>query len=211
MRCQLALLPLLVLLTGATQGSPESGGVASMAGKGKGAAAIAAGFYQADPNHTQVRFGVSHMAISPYYGIVAGATGTLDIDPANIAAAKVDIEIPVAKLMTTSDKLTEELKSADWLDASQFPTFAFHSTKVTQTGPEAADVAGNLTIHGVTKPFVLHVKFFGAATNAMTKKPNIGFTASGAIKRSTFGVNKYVPLISDVVGLTINAAFEKSG
>jgi polyisoprenoid-binding protein YceI len=209
---RLVLLPLVVLLLGAAPDARDKGAsIPATPARAKGAAAVVAGSYQVDPEHTQVRFGVSYRAISPYYGIIAGATGMLNLDPGNVAAAKVEIEIPVANLLTTSELLTSELKSADWLDAAHFPTIAFQSTKVTQTGPETADIVGNLTIHGVTQPFVLHAKFFGTAVNPVTKRPDVGFTGAGAIKRSTFGLAKNLPMISDVVGLTINAAFEKAG
>jgi polyisoprenoid-binding protein YceI len=71
-------------------------------------------------------------------------------------------------------------------------------------------VTGNLTLHGVTKPVTLDVKFNGAGTNPLDKKYTVGFEVSGAIKRSDFGVNTYVPLIGDDVKITISAGFEHS-
>lgn len=70
-----------------------------------------------------------------------------------------------------------------------------------------ARITGNLTLHGVTRPVVLDTKFVGAGDNPMTKKLNFGFAATTTIKRSDFGMDKYVPFVSDEVALEINAAF----
>jgi polyisoprenoid-binding protein YceI len=85
----------------------------------------------------------------------------------------------------------------------------FQSTRVTQTGPYSADIAGNLTLHGVTQPLMLHAVFNGAGLNLLTHKETLGFQLSGTLQRSAFGVSKFVPLVSDEVTLTIAAAFEK--
>ena len=75
-------------------------------------------------------------------------------------------------------------------------------------GPDSARVEGDLTLHGVTKPAVIEARFFGAAANPMNKKPSVGFLGRMSINRAEFGVNKYVPLVSDQTVLVINAAFE---
>ena len=87
----------------------------------------------------------------------------------------------------------------------------FHSTAVTPTGATTADVAGELTLHGVTKPVTLKVKFNSAGPNPLTKAYTTGFQVSGVVKRSDFGVSMYVPMVGDDVDLTISAAFEKAG
>lgn len=169
---------------------------------------VQAGTYALEPYHTQVTFSVSHMGISPFAGTFSGGSGTLTVDPARPAAASVSVTIPTGSIQTTSTKLTEELNSADWLDTAKFPSATFKSTSV-KTNEDGAEIAGLLTLHGVTRPVVLHARFFGAATNPMSKKPGIGFLGRIAIKRSDFGVGKYVPLVSDETVLVINAAFEK--
>ncbi len=85
----------------------------------------------------------------------------------------------------------------------------FKSEKVTPTDKNAADIEGQLTLHGVTRPLTLHATFNGAGVNIMDKHYTVGFNATGHIKRSDFGVKTYVPLIGDDVDLTLSAAFEK--
>ncbi|WP_159827932.1 YceI family protein [Novosphingobium sp. TCA1] len=170
---------------------------------------VKAGTYAVEPAHTQVTFSVSHMGISPFAGTFAGGSGTMTLDPKNLAATKLNVTIPVTSVQTTSDKLTEELRSADWLDAAKFPTATFVASSVTPRGPDAAAIEGTLTLHGVSKPVTIMARFFGAAQNPMSKKDSIGFLGRALIKRSDFGVAKYVPMVSDETVLVINAAFEK--
>jgi len=168
------------------------------------------GTYTVEPYHTQVVFSVNHMGFSYFTGNFSGASGAAVLTAKKPAAMSVSVSVPVASVATTVPKLTEELKEADWLDASRYPTMIFRSTKVTETGPGTADVDGTLTLHGVTKPLTLHATFVGAGVNMLDKKETAGFQLSGSLKRSDFGVSKYVPLISDTVTISINAAFEKS-
>jgi polyisoprenoid-binding protein YceI len=170
---------------------------------------VQAGTYAIEPHHTQVTFSVSHFGISPFAGTFSGASGTMTLDPANPAATKLDVTIPIASVQTTSDVLTGELKSADWFDAGKYPSATFHSTRVAALGSDAVQVEGMLTLHGVTKPVMFRAKLFGAATNPMSKKASIGFLGRMVIHRAEFGVSKYVPVVSDETVLVINAAFEK--
>ena len=92
-------------------------------------------------------------------------------------------------------------------DAAANPTARFVSTAVTPQGATRARMTGNLTIKGITKPVTLDVTFVGAGTNPMSKKTNFGFTGTGTIKRSDFGLGYAAPVVSDDVKLMVNAAF----
>jgi len=173
-------------------------------------ASVKAGAYNLDPSHARVQFSVSHFGFSEWYGDFSDIKGALTIDPANVAAAKVDVTIPVASVSTTNAKLDGELKSADWFDAAQYPTIRFVSTKVVQTAPDKAAITGDLTFHGVTKPVTLNAVFYGSGDNPMSKKTTIGFNVTGSLKRSDFGVKTYLPMIGDETTLRISAPFEKA-
>jgi polyisoprenoid-binding protein YceI len=170
---------------------------------------VAAGSYKLDPNHSQVMFAIDHMGFSIFRGLFTQASGTLSLDPANLTTAQVSISIPIASVQTSNEKLNGELVSSDWFDAAKFPNATFTSTRVTIGPDNTALVDGNLTLHGVTKPERMQVRFHGAGTNPLDKAQTVGFDARLAIKRSEFGVSKYVPLVSDRVELTIVGAFEK--
>ncbi len=192
---------LVLLLTGTAQAQTPAN---------KSPAAVQAGTYAVEPVHTRVLFSVSHMGFTTWYGGFDGATGSLTLDPKHPEASQLDVTLPIASKSSPSAKLDGELKSADWLDAAQFPTAHFISRKVIPKGAGHADVLGDLTLHGVTKPLTLHVTFNGAGINPLDKAYTAGFEARGTIHRSAFGVSKYVPLIGDDVELIISGAFEQS-
>ena len=170
---------------------------------------VLAGTYEVDPGHTQIAFGVSHLGISIYKGVFSGASGSLSIDPKRLAATTVDVSVPTASVNTTSEKLDEELRGAEWLDANRFPDMRFRSVKVTSTGASSADIAGLLTLHGVTRPLTLRAKFIGAGPNSISKRFNIGFHAEASLKRSDYGVETYLPMIGDEITISIEGAFQK--
>ena len=171
---------------------------------------VQAGTYAIEPEHTRVMFGVDHLGFTTYYGEFPGASGKLTIDPARPAAAALDVTIPVDQVWVPSDKLVEELRSKMFFDAAQFPTMRFKSTRVVPTGAGKADVTGNLTMHGVTRPLTLHVKFNGAGAMPMMKGAYAaGFSATGTLRRSDFGVTAGVPMVGDEVKLMIEGAFNK--
>ena len=182
---------------------------AAFAQASKDPAGVQAGTYTLESSHARVVFSVSHMGFSTWYGDFAGATGTLTLDPKALADAKLDVSIPVASVTTTNAIVDGELKSPAWFDAAQFPTITFKSTKVTQTGPGSAQVTGDLTFHGVTRPVTLEASFKASGNNPMNKAYTVGFEVKGSLKRSDFGVKTYVPVIGDDVDLMISAPFEK--
>lgn len=172
-------------------------------------AAVQAGAYGVEPAHTRVLFSLSHMGFSTWYGEFTGASGSLTIDPKNANLDAVTVTVPTASVSTSNATLNEELKGDKWLDAGKFETISFRSTRVIPTGDRTADVEGQLTLHGVTRPVTLKASFNAAGVNPLTKGYTVGFEVSGDVKRSDFGVTTYVPLIGDDVHLIISAAFEK--
>lgn len=183
------------------------------------AALVTAGTYQADPAHTLVVWKVDHLGFTPYTGMFGDVTGSLQLDPKNPAAAKVDVTIPVAKVTTANPGLTAHLLKAaaqaggkaDFFGAN--PAAArFVSTKVEVVDAEHAKITGDLTLNGVTKPVVLDAAFYGAGKMPamMGGKEGLGFTAKATIKRSLFGVGYGIPMVSDEVSLEIAAGFMKA-
>lgn len=179
-------------------------------------AAITGGTYSVDPHHTLVGWRVNHLGFNDYFGLFGEATGTLVLDPKAPDKAKVDITVPVSKVVTASADLTHHLLQPgkdggkpDFFGAT--PADArFVSTAVTATGM-TAKITGNLTLNGVTRPVVLDAEFAGAGKMPanMGGKENVGFHAKTTIRRSDFGIDMGIPLVSDEVRLDITAAFEK--
>jgi polyisoprenoid-binding protein YceI len=149
------------------------------------------------------------MGFTNNMGVIAQPTGTLTLDKANPAASKVSIDVPIANLTTGIPALNEHLAKAEFFDVAKFPKATFVSTSVKTDGPTGATITGNLTIKGITKPVTLDAEFYGAGANPMNKKENVGFIATGTIKRSDFGMGMAVPVVGDAVELKIIAAFQK--
>ncbi len=165
--------------------------------------AQAAEKYDIDPNHTQVQFTYSHMGFSNITGRFDTVQGDFLLDVADPTRSSVSITIPVQSISTGVGKLDTHLLTAEFFDVGKFPTATFTSTGVTAAGEGKLAVAGDLTIHGVTRPVVLDVTINKFGEHPMRKRPAAGFDARATIKRSDFGVGGYVPVVGDEVTLSI--------
>ncbi|MDZ4307971.1 YceI family protein [Allopontixanthobacter sp.] len=179
------------------------------------ASRVTAGTYAVDPAHTLVGWRANHFGFNDYLGLFGSAEGTLQLDPANVESAKVDISVPVGMVTVASDGLRDHLlrpgkdgAAPDFFGADPVPA-RFVSTAVRRTGDTTAEITGDLTLNGVTRPVTIDAEFSGAGVNPMNKKETLGFEGSATIKRSEFGVAYGIPLVSDEVELDISAAFEK--
>lgn len=172
--------------------------------------AVHAETYEIDTRHTQVHFTYSHFGLSNITGRLADATGTIVYDPADPTAASIEISVPIASVSTGVTAMDEHFQRDDLFDAAQFPTASFKSTSVEPAGEGKLKLVGDLTIHGVTHSTTFDVTINRLMEHPMRKVPAAGFDAVGTIKRSDFGVDKYVPNIPDEVKLAITIeAFAK--
>jgi polyisoprenoid-binding protein YceI len=174
-------------------------------------AAQAAETYNLDPNHTQVEFNWNHFGFSNITGRFDKVESEFQFDAAEPTQSSIRVTIPVASISTGVEKLDNHLRSPDFFDAETFPTATFVSTGVTAAGEGKLAVAGDLTIHGVTRPVVLDVTINRIAQHPMSKKPAAGFDATLTIKRSDFGVGMYVPNVSDEIVIEITTETTQAG
>jgi polyisoprenoid-binding protein YceI len=180
---------------------------------------ITGGTYTVDHEHTLVRWGVDHLGITPYFGIFGQITGSLTLDPKNPAAAKVDVTIPISKVTTASEGLTAHLLKApdtaggkpDFFGPSPADARFVSTAVAADAAAGTARITGNLSLNGVTKPVTLNTRFYGAGKMPadMGGEEMIGFEATTKIKRSDFGIDMGIPMVSDEVELEIVAAFTK--
>jgi len=178
---------------------------------------VTAGTYKTDPLHSLISWEVNHFGFSQYYGLFGDVTGTLELDPARMQDAKVDVRIPVKSVATVSAALTSHLlrpgkdggKPDFFGPAPADAHFVSTSVKVDKKDKMKAIISGNLTLNGITKPVTLEAEFIGAGTNPFNKKQTVGFEAETDIKRSEWGLVQGIPLIGDEIELDISVAFEK--
>lgn len=190
--------------------------VATTAAVANPAIDVPAGVYKVDPTHASVTWKVSHLGLSNYTARFTAIDAAVDFDPAKTDASKVTVSIDPTSLRTdypfadkkNFDKVLAEDK--DWFNAGVHKAITFKSSKVEMTGPKTAKVSGDLTLLGVTKPVTLDATLNGAIKeHPFAKKPAIGFSATGKVKRSEFGMGNFVPMIGDEVTLLIEAEFIK--
>jgi polyisoprenoid-binding protein YceI len=178
-----------------------------------------AGTYAIDGAHTNLSFRVSHLGFSHYTADFDKVVGKLQFDPANPSAMTVEATIDPKSLDLNSPPagFLAQLLGKEFLDAAAFPTITFKSTKVEVTGPKTANVTGDLTLHGVTRPVTLAATFNGGYAANAFDGARVGFSATGVLKRSDFGVASGVPApgtnmgVSDNVAFTIETEFSNGG
>lgn len=204
------LLLALPLLAAAPLIAAATSGHAGHAAPAVDLAKITGGNYVVENHHTQVGWTINHFGFNDYFGLFGQMTGSLSLDKANPAKSKVSINIPIAEVATSRADLNKHLMGADFFNVAAFPTAKFESTSVTRGAGNTAKIAGTLTLLGVTKPVVLDAVLSGAGNNMMSKKETIGFHATTTIKRSDWGMTKFIPMVGDTVQLKISAAFEKA-
>lgn len=180
-------------------------GAGAAAGKTSAVTAIkpVSGSYQLDPGHTMVLAQWSHFGFSQPSAEFRISAGTLVYDAVNIGKSSVEVSFSMAGLNTFVPDLDKHLQGADFFDVAKFPSASFKSTSVKSTGLNKLAVTGNLTIKGISKPVTLAVTLNGAGPHPMMKKQAIGFSATGSLQRSDFGVGAYAPNISDAIQLRI--------
>ena len=158
-----------------------------------------------DPAHSEVDFTIKHLGISNVHGRFGHVDAVLTYDEKDITKSTVKATIDVSGLKTGEDARDNHLKSPDFFDAEKVPSATFESTSVTKGG-SGLQIAGNLTIKGVTKPVVLDVDGPSAQVPGMDHKPHVGFEATVTIHRSDFQLGSKFPaaVVGDDVKLTID-------
>ena len=199
-------------------------GIATIAGAGLLIAATApgvvpppipAGSYVLDPHHASLNARIKHQGFSFYTLRFTGLDAHFDYDPAKADMTKLSVTVDARSIDTATGgdafgkAFDTELLGADWLDGQRYPTMTFTSTSLDIGDGHTGKVTGDLTLHGVTRPVTLDVVFNGAGKGVPAGETRAGFSATTTIKRSDFGVTKYVPLIGDQVQLVIEAEFKK--
>jgi|KBSMisStaDraftv2_1062788.scaffolds.fasta_scaffold29300_4 polyisoprenoid-binding protein YceI len=179
-------------------------------------APVPAGAYTVDKAHTSLIFRVNHMGFSHYTGRFTQVDARLQFDPAHIAASQVSVDIDPHSISADNapSGFMQTLAGEAWLDADRFPQMSFRSKSVEVTGPNTFRIRGELTLHGVTRPLTLDARYNGGyAGHPMDPHARVGFSATGALKRSDFGISFGIPApgttmgVSDQVDVVLESEF----
>lgn len=161
-----------------------------------------------DPSHSFVEWSISHVGYSHPSGKWF-VNGTLVLDKDKPENDKVNVTININDFVTGIPKLDEHLKKEVFFNTEKYPTATFISTKVVKTGKDTANITGDLTLRGVTKPVVLKAKLNKAAVSELTNKFTVGFSATATVKRSEFGITGFTNILGEDVPLTIEVEANK--
>ena len=159
--------------------------------------AVAVETYCTDQGHTEVRFGWSHAGVSMQTGEFTKADGKLVLDPDNVDRTRLTATIDAASVSTGFGPLDDHLKSKDFFEVATYPSISFASTSVKKTGDKTADVTGNLTIHGVTKPVTLNTTMTHRGDHPLGSSLDyykgkwVAFSASTEIDHQSFEVGGF--------------------
>jgi len=154
-----------------------------------GAAVAAPVTYNVDPNHTYPSFEADHLGgLSNWRGKFDKSSGTIVFDKEK-GTGQVDITIEVSSIDFGMPKLNEHAKTAEMFDVAKYPTANYKGTLTQFKDGAPAQVQGQFTLHGVTKPLTLTINQFKCAVNPMSRKEVCGADASATFKRSDYGVS----------------------
>ncbi len=169
-----------------------------------GAPARAADEYAVDPMHTGLSFKISHLGLAWVFGTFKDISGSFTVDADNPANSSFSLAIKADSIDTANTKRDDHLRSPDFFNAKQFPAITFKSTSVKPTA-DGFEVAGELTLHGETKPVSFTLKG-GRKAQFPPGTQRTGYSTELTLKRSEFGVGspKFAGALGDDVYIAVS-------
>lgn len=164
-----------------------------------------------DKSHSKLNFSVAHLLISDVDGSFKNINSKFTASKADFTDANIELTADVNTINTDDENRDKHLKSPDFFDAAKYNTLTFKSKSFQKVSENKYKLAGDLTMHGVTKPVVLDVVYKGSAVHPYSKKTVAGFKITGSLKRSDFGIGTSTPsaIVGDEVAIVANTEFIK--
>lgn len=158
-----------------------------------------------DPSHTQIVVAVDHLGFSTVTAVFRDVAGEVAFDPDDVAATRVSLAIAAGSFDSFSAERDAFVRGENFLDVARHPTIAFVSTGLAPTGPDTAQIEGELTLLGVTRPVAFDARLNGVGPHPFDPGREVaGFTATGSIDRRDFGMDFAAPAIGAVLPVTVN-------
>lgn len=160
------------------------------------AAPAAAAPWVVDKAHTVITFRGNHLGFSMVHGSFREFDASVDFDPENVEATRVSFVIQAASVDTLWPARDNSLRSREMLDTAEYPEIYFVTTGVRQTGPQTAEITGELTIKGVTREMTFDALLRKLGPSPFDPSQTVaGFSVTGTIIRTDFGVSFAAPAI----------------
>jgi polyisoprenoid-binding protein YceI len=160
--------------------------------------------WKIDPNHSSAQFSVRHLGVSTVRGAFTKVSGSAIYDPSDPSKNSLEATIEASSVDTRVEMRDNDLRSPNFLDVQKYPTITFHSKQAKNAGDGKLQIAGDLTIHGVTKQVMLDVDGPSAPMKDPWGNQRIGASASTKINRKDFGVNGAPGVVGDDIAITID-------
>jgi polyisoprenoid-binding protein YceI len=170
---------------------------------------LAAGAWAGDPVHSDISFRVRHMGVGRVRGRFALASAALTVGG---DGGRVTALIDAASIRTGNEQRDQHVRSADFLEVEKYPQIEFVSTEVRDFDGETFTLAGELTLHGVTRTVVLQAEFLGVVDDPSGAE-RTGFSATTTISRAAFGVDIQLgfgagnAVVADTIEIAIEIEF----
>jgi polyisoprenoid-binding protein YceI len=148
--------------------------------------ALVPGTWVIDRNHSSVLFSIRHLGLARVRGRFETVDATLEVGP-TLDETRIVAEIDLASINTNNADRDAHLRSTDFFDTTTHPTMRFASTRIVETS-DGLTLTGDVTLNGVTRPISLDVEVNGKEVFSPTGNTHAGFSATGSIKRSDFGI-----------------------
>lgn len=165
--------------------------------------------WQNDDPHSQLGFTVTHLGINDVSGTFNDFDVNVKSSKPDFSDATFELTAKTASIDTRVEARNNHLKSADFFDVATYPELTFKSTSLKKKGKNSYALSGNLTLHGITRPVTMNLKYRGTTQNPMSKATTAGFQLDGVIKRSDFNVGPGFPstMVSDEVRIKADGEF----
>ena len=129
--------------------------------------------------------------------------GLVLVDDSDVARSTVQVNVTTGSIEMMDAQQSEMLKDADFFDVAKFPKMTYRSSKVTRTSDTTLKVEGAITLRGITRPMELAVSVTDRKPDAAAGARYARFRAEGSLKRSEFGMVKYIDVVGDMVDFSI--------
>lgn len=166
------------------------------------------GVYAVDRLHTYLTFSYLHQGLSYPLLRATDVMGEIHFDADDISKSRVDVAVETNSIRTNVAHFDKELASRKFFNADKYPHITFHSNRYVATSDAEGILHGSVTIRGITKPIELTVTFNDGFVHPVLETAVLGFSATGSLSRSDFGLDRFVPVVSDTVQLNVEIEFQ---
>ena len=156
-----------------------------------------------DQGHSAVVFNWNHRGFSNPVARFDKLEGRIILNARDITKSSVTVTIPLEGLHTAIEFLDRRLKGNEFFEAVKYPEIRFKSTRIVKGPMDTLTITGDLSVHGITKPVVLHARINKIQPGSPLEPGRAGFEADTMLRRTDYEVDKYVPAVTDEVHVHI--------